>query len=101
MDETRFKDNLVRLWKGGIPPMPVKPASTDRVRAVRDIIIRRKYKLSLTEAEFTTCALFGFWSPYDVREACYSSQFNDELEAPDEQCRPEQVIKCGESRLIR
>ena len=92
MDENRFKRNLVQLWTKNIPPLPIKPSDTDRITAIRDII-RRKYKLSRTEAEFTTSALFGFMSPDVVREVCYSSRYDEQLEAPDEQCHPAEVIK--------
>jgi hypothetical protein len=92
MDVNKFKRNLDTLWIKNIPPMPVKPSNTDRITSVRDVI-RRKYKLSRAEAEFTTSALFGFMSPDVVREVCYSSKYDYQLEAPDEQCAPEDVIK--------
>ncbi|MBY3151394.1 WSD1 family O-acyltransferase [Rhizobium laguerreae] len=92
MDEDRFKQNLVKLLQGMILPMPVKPESVERVRAVRDIL-RRKYKLSRLEASFTAAALFGFLGPYYAIEVCLTSRYDDDLEAPDEQCEPVKVIK--------
>jgi hypothetical protein len=92
MNEDRFKENFVKLLQGGILPMPVKPESAERVRAVRDIL-RRKYKLSRTVASFTAGALFGFYCPYDAIEVCLSSKYDEDLEAPDEQCDPSQVIR--------
>ncbi|MCS4089306.1 hypothetical protein [Rhizobium sp. BK176] len=92
MDDDRFKGNLVKLLQGMVLPMPVKPESVERFRAVRDIL-RRKYKLSRMEASFTAAALFGFIGPYFAIEVCLTSRFDEELEGPDEQCDPSQVIK--------